>query len=105
MPEAFQPLRMQLQQRRDGFGARTILTGQNGDLMMGNWFDDSLQVAASLRRFRIGRACEEALAWSKILRLPVYQILWRAVSGGSSTAIDARRDLRGRGRFVRAEER
>ena len=47
--------------------------------MMGNWFDDSLQVVASLRRWRIGRAWDEALAWSKILRLPVYSILWRGI--------------------------
>lgn len=78
MPEPFQPLRTSVAAAASRFGAKTILTGQNGDLMMGNWFDDSLQVAASLRRFRLGRACEEALAWSKILRLPVYRVLWRA---------------------------
>jgi hypothetical protein len=54
------------------------MTGMNGDLVTGNWFDDSLQVAASLRQLRFGRACDEALAWSKILRLPVYRVLWRA---------------------------
>ena len=78
MPEAFQPLRTSIAATARRLGARTILTGQNGDLMMGNWFDDSLQVAASLRRFRIGRACEESLAWSKILRLPIYRVLWQA---------------------------
>ncbi len=78
MPEVFQPLRMSVAATARRHGAETILTGQGGDLMMGNWFDDSLQVAASLRRFRPGRACEEALAWSKILRRPIYQILWRA---------------------------
>ena len=78
MPEAFQPLRASVAATANRFGARTILTGQNGDLMMGNWFDDSLQVSASLRRFRIGQACEEALAWSKILRTPIYQVLARA---------------------------
>jgi Asparagine synthase len=62
----------------DRLGAKVFLTGMNGDLMMGNWFDDSLQVAASLRRFRIGQACEEALAWSKILGLPISWVLWRA---------------------------
>jgi len=78
-PEAFQPLRASVAATANRFGARTILTGQNGDLMMGNWFDDSLQVAGSLRRFRIGQACKEALAWSKISRLPVYTVLWRAI--------------------------
>ena len=78
MPEPFRPLRTSIAVTASRLGARTILTGQNGDLMMGNWFDDSLQVSASLRRFRIGQACEEALAWSKILRTPIYQILSRA---------------------------
>jgi len=77
-PEAFQPLRASVAATASRLGAKTILTGQSGDLMMANWFDDSLQVAASLRRLRLGRACEEALEWSKILRRPVYQILWRA---------------------------
>src|SRR5215216_712729 len=78
MPEAFQALLTSVAGTARQVGARTILTGQNGDLTMGNWFDDSLQVAASLRRFRIGRAVGEALAWSRILRRPVYQILFRA---------------------------
>jgi len=79
IPEAFQPLRTAQAAAARQFGATTILTGQNGDLMMGNWIDDSLQVAASLHNFRIARACEEALAWSKIIRRPIYQVLWQAV--------------------------
>ncbi|MBV9927479.1 MAG: hypothetical protein JOZ96_20840 [Acidobacteria bacterium] len=79
MPEPFQPLRTSVAATASRFGAKTVLTGQNGDLMLGNWFDDSLQVAASLRRLSLGRAFEEALAWSKILRLPVYRVLWRAL--------------------------
>lgn len=87
MPEAFQPLRASVAAAANRLGARTVLTGQNGDLMMGNWFDDSLQVAASLRRFRIGRACEGALAWSRILRLPVYQVLWRSLRAALPPAL------------------
>ena len=78
MPEGFAPLRTSVAAIARALGAEIFLTGMNGDLMMGNWFDDSLQVASSLRRFRIGRACEEALAWSKILGLPISWILWRA---------------------------
>lgn len=78
IPEAFHDMLTSVVAKAKQLGARTILTGQNGDLVTGNWFDDSLQVAASLRRFRVGRACKEALAWSKILRLPVYRILWTA---------------------------
>ena len=58
-----------------------------GDLVNGNWFDDSLHVAASLRRLRIGPACEEALAWSKILGIPIYRILWRALRAALPPAL------------------
>src|SRR5215213_4771657 len=87
MPEAFQALLTSVAGTARQLGARTILTGQNGDLVMGNWFDDSLQVAASLRRFRIGSAIGEALAWSKILRRPVYQILWRAAQAALPSSL------------------
>ena len=79
MPEVFQPLRTATATIADDLGATTVLTGQGGDLMMGNWFDDSLQVAASLRRLRISKAWKESLAWSKILRRPVYSVLWQGI--------------------------
>lgn len=78
MPEAFQAVLTSVAKIAKQNGAGTILTGQNGDLLMGNWFDDSLQIAAPLRRFQIGRAFGQALEWSKILRRPVYEILWHA---------------------------
>lgn len=87
MPEPVQPLRTSVAAVARRFGAGTILTGQGGDLMMGNWFDDSLQVAASLRRLRLGQVCEEALAWSKILRLPIYQVLWRGLQAALPPAL------------------
>lgn len=77
MPEVFYPLRASTAAVAGSVGATTVLTGQGGDLMMGNWFDDSLQVAASMRRFHFGQAFEEAIAWSKILRRPVHSILWQ----------------------------
>jgi asparagine synthase (glutamine-hydrolysing) len=79
MPEQFAPVRSATARVADRLGARVLLTGQGGDLMMGNWFDDSLQVAGHLRRLQLGRACREAIAWSKILTLPVYWTLWRAL--------------------------
>lgn len=87
MPEAFQGVLRSIAATARNAGARTILTGQNGDLLMGNWFDDSLQVAASLRRLQIGRAFRESLAWSKILRLSIYQILWRAGQAALPTSL------------------
>ena len=86
-PEAFGPLRMSVAAIASRFNAKTILTGQLGDLVTGNWIDDSLQVAAFLRRFQFRRACEEVLAWSKILRRPVYQILWRAAQAALPAAL------------------
>jgi len=77
-PEILEPVNRSVAAAARGLGAKVILTGQNGDLMMGNWFDDSLQVTVSLRHLRIGQGCKEALAWSKIVRLPVYTVLWRA---------------------------
>ena len=79
MPEVLHPLRAITAAIAGQSGATTFLTGQGGDLMMGNWFDDSLQVAAALRCLSIRKTWKEALAWSKILRLPVYRILWRAM--------------------------
>jgi len=86
-PEAFQPLRKSVAAAARSLGAGTILTGQNGDLMMGNWYDDSLQVAASLLRFQLAKAGKEALTWSKILRLPVYRVLWRAAQAALPPAL------------------
>jgi asparagine synthase (glutamine-hydrolysing) len=95
-PEILEAVNRSVAAAARGLGAKAILTGQNGDLVMGNWFDDSLHVAASLREFRIGRAFEEALAWSKILRLPV--------PSSPSTIAGTRRDLRCTRRFVRAKK-
>jgi asparagine synthase (glutamine-hydrolysing) len=78
LPERFRPLHLSVAAAAHRLGAGTIVTGQLGDLMMGNFFDDSLQVASSLRRFQIRRAFEETLLWSKIIRLPFHRVLWRA---------------------------
>lgn len=66
-------------------GSSILLTGQLGDLVTGNLVDDSIQVADSLQRMRLGTAFGEALQWSRSLRVPVYSLLWnavRAVFGG-----------------------
>jgi asparagine synthase (glutamine-hydrolysing) len=72
-------------------GATTFMTGQNGDLAMGNWFDDSLQVAGHVRRGRLGRALSDSLAWSKVLRVPLGSILLRAVQASLPVAIGSDR--------------
>jgi len=60
-------------------GARTILTGNLGDLIMGNWWDDSAQIAGLLRRLKLAASLRESLAWSKALHRPIYGVLWRAL--------------------------
>ena len=87
MPEPFQPLRKSIATLARKLNVKTILTGQAGDLMTGNWFDDSLQVAKSLRSFRLDRACSEALAWSKLLRLPIYKIFLQAIKASLPRAL------------------
>ena len=87
MPEAFEPLRTRVVAEARRLGAKVFLTGMNGDVVMGNWFNDSLQVAASLRRFRIGRACKDSLAWSKIVGLPISWILWRGFQAALPAAL------------------
>jgi asparagine synthase (glutamine-hydrolysing) len=59
-------------------GADTYLTGQGGDLLLGNWIDDSQQVARFLRSGRVMSAAAEAWRWSRAARVPVVQVLWRA---------------------------
>ena len=59
-------------------GATTYCTGRTGDLLMGNLWDDSDQVAGLLRKGMIVAALKESLAWSKALRIPIYWVLWRA---------------------------
>jgi asparagine synthase (glutamine-hydrolysing) len=60
-------------------GASTFLTGQLGDFAMGNFLDDSDQVAACVRRWQWRSAVREAYAWSQTLQVPIYPILWRAL--------------------------
>ena len=74
-------------------GAGVLLTGQNGDLVMGNWFDDSLQVAAPLRRGHIGQAFVDALACSKVIGIPIGYILSRAFRASFAPASSSSRDL------------
>jgi asparagine synthase (glutamine-hydrolysing) len=79
LPQAWTPLQKSVAATAARVGARVCLTGQNGDLAMGNWFDDSLQVAGALRHGHLAKAMRQSLAWSKVLRVPVGTVLWRAV--------------------------
>jgi asparagine synthase (glutamine-hydrolysing) len=86
-PEPLGALRESVVAAAAKLNARTFLTGLNGDLAMGNWFNDSLQIASQLRSLEIGGAWNDALAWSKKLRVPVYTILWRGLQAALPAAI------------------
>ena len=60
-------------------GAETYLTGKLGDLVMGNLWDNSDQVAGLLRRGRAAEALRQSLAWSKLLRVPIWWVLGKAI--------------------------
>jgi asparagine synthase (glutamine-hydrolysing) len=79
MPTGWSALYRSMASASHSLGARVLLTGQNGDLVMGNWFDDSLQVAAAIRRGAITQAAAEALAWSKATRIPAPRLFTRAI--------------------------
>jgi asparagine synthase (glutamine-hydrolysing) len=78
-PAFWEPLHTHAAMLARQAGAKTYCTGQLGDLIMGNWDNDSDQVAGLLRQGRIGSAFKEALAWSKVLRIPIAWVLWRAL--------------------------
>jgi asparagine synthase (glutamine-hydrolysing) len=78
VPAFWEPLHIHAAKLARRAGAKTYCTGQLGDLVMGNWDDDTDQVSALLRQGRIGSALKDALAWSKVLRIPITWVLWRA---------------------------
>lgn len=69
----------ELARRMAGLSSDVFLTGQLGDLIMGNTNDDTDQVAESLARGGFSKAGREAYAWARSLRAPVYPILWRSL--------------------------
>lgn len=77
-PAFWEPMHSHTSSIARDVGANTYLTGRMGDLTMGNWGDDSGQVAGLLRRGRIGQALHQSLAWSKLLRIPIYWVLGNA---------------------------
>lgn len=68
-----------LRSRVLALGSKVLLTGQLGDLIMGNWHDGSSQTAEYLVQGRLSSAFMEALSWSRETRTPVYPLLWRAL--------------------------
>jgi len=86
-PAILEPVQRAVARVSTHLGAKVLLSGLNGDLVMGNWFDDSLQLAAFFRGLHVVRIANESLQWSKILRIPVYRVLWRTLCASLPSAL------------------
>jgi asparagine synthase (glutamine-hydrolysing) len=67
----------QLAHCAERIGACVYFTGLGGDLMMGNFVDDTEQLAGPIRRGEVRVALREAIGWSKATRVPLPGVLWR----------------------------
>jgi asparagine synthase (glutamine-hydrolysing) len=84
-PAWWEPRLTELAGQLADIGSGVYLTGQLGDLVMGNTVDDSNQVADYVHRGQWWRAAREAFEWSRALRVPIYPILWRALRSNYSS--------------------
>ena len=79
-PAWWVPRHAALARTMDRLNTDVLLTGQLGDLIMGNWFDGTEQVSHHLTNGSIGTALRDAVRWSEVQGRPVYPILWAALS-------------------------
>jgi asparagine synthase (glutamine-hydrolysing) len=84
-PAWWEPRLTELAGQLADIGSSVYLTGQLGDLVMGNAVDDSNQVADYVHRGQWWKAAREAFDWSRALRVPIYPILWRALRSNYSS--------------------
>jgi asparagine synthase (glutamine-hydrolysing) len=89
-PVFWEPRFKEVSRRMAAAGANVLLTGQLGDLVMGNWMDDSEQVGDYLRERKIATALRETLAWSQALGTTIYPIFWRALRAAISPCVAPR---------------
>jgi len=78
-PSWWSPRHVEVARRLKAAGSSVLLTGQVGDLTMGNWRDDSEQVAELVQARAWTSAIGSAFAWSRYLQVPVYSVLIRAI--------------------------
>ena len=88
-PAFWAALQKRTAQAAGEIGATTYLTGKLGDDVMGNWWDDSDQVAGLLHQGRITAAIGETFAWSRAMRIPAAWILWRSLRSSLPAAVGA----------------
>jgi len=78
-PAWWEPRHRQTRDFMDSVGAQTLVTGQMGDLVMGNWYDDSEQIAAEIARGRWVQAIRSSLDWARVLGTPVSALMAKSV--------------------------
>lgn len=78
-PAFWEPRYETLANRMAALGSGVLLTGQFGDLIMGNTHDDTGQVAEHLAHGRFVSAARNAYQWARAIQTPVYPILGRAI--------------------------
>src|SRR5205085_7862123 len=77
LPTFWQQLHGRTAASAQEIGAKTYITGQLGDAIMGNLLDDSAHAASLLQRGQVMSALKQSLAWSRTLQIPIVWILWR----------------------------
>lgn len=78
-PAWWEPRFQELARRMAALKSGVLLTGQFGDLIMGNTPRDSSQATEWLAKGHFGKAAREAYAWARAMQAPIYPILWRSV--------------------------
>ena len=88
-PAWWAPRHAHVAQIMQRLNASVLLSGQMGDLIMGNWFDGWEQVSHHIRDGAFKTAFGLAMEWSAVQGTPVYPLLWRALTNRSSLGGDA----------------
>lgn len=78
-PGWWQSLYQRVDQEMEHRGASVLLNGQNGDLILGNQWDDAEQGAEAFCQGNWIEAFRGSLAWSKAIGEPLHQVLGRVL--------------------------
>lgn len=84
-PAWWEPRLRELARRMAAIGSAVFLTGQLGDLIMGNTTADTEQVTEWLVAGKFWKAGQEAYGWARSLGVPIYPVLWRSIREACSS--------------------
>jgi hypothetical protein len=83
-PAWWEPRHIHVAQVMERLHSRVVLTGQMGDIIMGNWVDGTEQVSHHMRAGALGTALHTATQWSLAGGTSLYPLLWRALTSPRS---------------------